>query len=109
MGQAPIALVPIGRVAGGRAEPVDDDWGGARATIRLDPDRFGPDALRGLDAFSHVEVLTLLHRVDEAGVTSGARRPRGNPAWPSVGIFARRAKDRPNRAARSASPPGRPS
>ena len=96
-GEASIALVPIGRVAGGRAEPVDDDWGGVRATIRLDPDRFGPDALQGLDAFSHVEVLTLLHRVDEAGVTSGARRPRGNPAWPAVGIFAQRAKDRPNR------------
>jgi len=23
--------------------------------------------------------------------------PRGNPAWPAVGIFAQRAKDRPNR------------
>jgi tRNA (Thr-GGU) A37 N-methylase len=27
----------------------------------------------------------------------GSRIPRGNPAWPSVGIFAQRAKDRPNR------------
>jgi tRNA (adenine37-N6)-methyltransferase len=26
-----------------------------------------------------------------------SRRPRGNPAWPEVGIFAQRAKDRPNR------------
>ncbi|MEZ5144188.1 MAG: TrmO family methyltransferase [Acidimicrobiales bacterium] len=25
------------------------------------------------------------------------RRPRGNEAWPEVGIFAQRAKDRPNR------------
>ena len=27
----------------------------------------------------------------------GARHPRGNQAWPRVGIFAQRAKDRPNR------------
>ena len=27
----------------------------------------------------------------------GSRRPRGNPDWPDVGIFAQRAKDRPNR------------
>ena len=27
----------------------------------------------------------------------GARHPRGNAAWPRVGIFAQRAKDRPNR------------
>lgn len=27
----------------------------------------------------------------------GARRPRGRADWPLVGIFAQRAKDRPNR------------
>ena len=27
----------------------------------------------------------------------GARRPRGNPDWPLVGIFAQRGKNRPNR------------
>jgi len=30
-------------------------------------------------------------------VESGARHPRGNTDWPRVGIFAQRAKDRPNR------------
>jgi tRNA (Thr-GGU) A37 N-methylase len=30
-------------------------------------------------------------------VATGARHPRNNPAWPSVGIFAQRAKNRPNR------------
>jgi tRNA (adenine37-N6)-methyltransferase len=37
----------IGRVEGGRGEPVDDDWGDVEAVIRLD-DRFGPEALAGL-------------------------------------------------------------
>ena len=87
---------PVAVVRGGRGEPVDDDWGAVEATIRLD-DRFGPEALAGLDAFSHLEVVYEFHLVDEAAVHTGARRPRGNPAWPEVGIFAQRGKERPNR------------
>jgi tRNA (adenine37-N6)-methyltransferase len=91
-----VRLDPIGRVEGGRGEPVDDDWGDVEAVIRLD-DRFGPEALAGLDAFSHLEVVYAFHLVDEAAVEHGARHPRGNPDWPRVGIFAQRGKDRPNR------------
>jgi tRNA (Thr-GGU) A37 N-methylase len=35
--------------------------------------------------------------VDPATVTTDARRPRGNAAWPEIGIFAQRGKSRPNR------------
>ena len=91
-----LTLEPIGRVEGGRGEPFDDDWGDVEAVIRLD-DRFGPEALAGLDAFSHLEVVYAFHLVDEAAVEHGARHPRGNPDWPRVGIFAQRGKDRPNR------------
>ena len=87
---------PVGTVAGGRVEPVDDDWGAVEAAIRFDG-RFGPEAVAGLDAFSHLEVVFLFHLVDEARGHAGARRPRGNPDWPEVGIFAQRGKDRPNR------------
>ena len=86
-------IVPLGWVVGGRDEPVDDDWGAVSATIRLD-DRFGPEALLGLDTFSHLEVV---YHLDRARETSGARHPRGNPEWPLTGIFAQRGKDRPNR------------
>ncbi|MEZ4334799.1 MAG: SAM-dependent methyltransferase [Myxococcota bacterium] len=86
----------IGRVEAARREPVDDDWGGTRATIVLD-DRFEADALAGLETFSHVEVIFVFDRVDPAKVVSGARHPRGNPDWPAVGIFAQRGKNRPNR------------
>jgi tRNA-Thr(GGU) m(6)t(6)A37 methyltransferase TsaA len=94
---AVIALEPVGVVVGGRTEPTDDDWGAVRAVIRLDPARFGPDAVAGLDAFSHLVVVFQFHLVDPAAVHTGARRPRGNPAWPEVGMFAQRAKMRPNR------------
>ena len=92
-----IELEPIGRVVGGRTEPVDDDWDAVPAAVELDADRFGPEALAGLDEFSHVEVVYVFDRVDPASVQTGARHPRGNPDWPEVGIFAQRGKDRPNR------------
>lgn len=78
-------------------EPVDDDWGAVEATIELDAERFGPDVLAGLDQFSHVEVVFHFDQVDESAINLGARHPRGNESWPKVGIFAQRAKARPNR------------
>ncbi len=90
-------LTPIGHVDGGRAEAIDDDWGASRALIRLDPARFTPAALLGLDAFSHAEVVFLFDRVGDDEISTGARHPRGNPDWPRVGIFAQRGKNRPNR------------
>lgn len=86
----------IGRVEATRKEAVDDDWGGSESTIVL-AESFPEDALAGLEDFSHVEVLFVFDRVDPAKIVSGARRPRNNPDWPAVGIFAQRGKNRPNR------------
>jgi tRNA-Thr(GGU) m(6)t(6)A37 methyltransferase TsaA len=88
---------PIGSVSSARSARVDDDWGSAESVIRLDKDRFTPDSVAGLDEFSHVQVIFLFDRFDEDKVTVGARHPRGNEAWPKVGIFAQRASSRPNR------------
>lgn len=93
----PVGMVPVGVVVGGRAGVVDDDWGRETAVIRLDGKRFGPEALFGLEDFSHVEVVYHFDRVPEEKIETGARRPRGNPDWPLVGIFAQRGKNRPNR------------
>ena len=86
----------IGTVHAPRRTAEDDFWGGEVATITLAAG-FTADALAGLDAFSHVEVLYLFHSVDPARIVAGARHPRNNPAWPAVGIFAQRGKNRPNR------------
>ena len=90
-------MTPVGFVRGGRTTPEDDDWGASHAAIALDGGRFEAEALAGLDAFSHLEVVYVFDRVDEAKVVTGARHPRGNPDWPKVGVFAQRAKARPNR------------
>jgi tRNA (adenine37-N6)-methyltransferase len=95
---ADITLTPVGVVVGGRTEPIDDDWGGVVAVIRLD-DRFGVDAVAGLHAFSHLCVVFQFHLVAESDVVTGARHPRSNAEWPKVGMFAQRARMRPNRLA----------
>jgi tRNA (adenine37-N6)-methyltransferase len=91
-----LTLEPIGWVRSTRTSATDDDWDQETTTIEL-ADRFGPDALFGLDEFSHVDVVYVFDRVAADGVESGARRPRANPEWPLVGIFAQRGKNRPNR------------
>ena len=86
-----------GRPGGRRAARSATTPGAGAAALELDPARFGPEAVAGLEGFSHLEVVFLFDRVDPAAVELGARHPRGNRAWPRVGIFAQRAKDRPNR------------
>lgn len=88
---------PIGYVRSSRGAAVDDDWDSVSAVIELDPAQLQPDATAGLDSFSHIEVVFLFDQVDPQAVCRGARHPRGNTAWPRVGILAQRAKDRPNR------------
>jgi len=87
---------PVATVTSSRREPIDDDWASVTARITLLAP-YGADSLVGLGAFSHVEVIFVFDGVDPAAVHTGARRPRGNPQWPETGIFAQRAKDRPNR------------
>ena len=90
-------LEPVGFVRGGRKDPVDDDWGKSVATIVLDEGRFGPEALAGLQSFSHVEIIFLFDKVTDDKIEYGARHPRGRTDWPLIGIFSQRGKNRPNR------------
>ena len=91
------AIDPIGHVVSGRTAADDDGWGRERAVMELDQARFGEEALAGLDAFSHAEIIFLFDRVQEHEIEYGARHPRGRKDWPLVGIFAQRGKNRPNR------------
>lgn len=89
-------MTPVAHVRSARAEPIDDAWDSVEAAIEFDPS-FDPEALSGLAAFSHVEVIFVFDRVAEANIHRGARHPRGRADWPLAGIFAQRGKDRPNR------------
>jgi tRNA-Thr(GGU) m(6)t(6)A37 methyltransferase TsaA len=91
-----IEVEAIGTVEDARQEVIDDYWGGEESCIHLS-ERFEPEVLQGVDSFSHIEVLFFFDRVDPAKIVLGARHPRNNTDWPKVGIFAQRAKGRPNR------------
>lgn len=92
-----IQLVPIGVVRSTRTVPIDDGWDAIEAYIELNSERFTEEALAGLEGFSHAEIIFHMNRVEENEITHGKRHPRNNPNWPEVGIFAHRAKLRPNR------------
>jgi len=91
---APIALQPIGYVISPVTDQTDEDWGAVVSRIELlPPYRAG---LAGLGQFSHVIVVTFLHEARFDFDRHLQRRPRGLASMPEVGIFAQRAKDRPN-------------
>ena len=96
-GHESITFYPVGVVRDGRATSDDDHWGGFVSRIELDTTRFDDEALAALDSFSHVLVVYHFHAVEPGSEETGARRPRGRADWPLVGIFAQRAKRRPNR------------
>ena len=87
---------PVGFVEAIRPHAEDDYWGGEEACITL-TDQFTAEALQGLSDFSHVEILFHFHEVGDAKIVTGACHPRNNNAWPAIGIFAQRGKNRPNR------------
>ena len=91
-----ITMEVVARVHGGRVDNVDDHWGAVEAEIVLAP-QLPESAFLGLDAFSHAVIVFHFDMIDPEKIATGARRPRGNPAWPEVGIFAQRGSPRPNR------------
>ena len=94
--RATFSMTPIACVEGGRDTATDDAWGVNRASIVLVPG-ITAEALAGLDGFSHAEIVFVFDRLPEIEIITTARRPRGNPDWPLVGIFAQRGRNRPNR------------
>ncbi len=90
------AMEPIGHVRAARATPEDDYWGETTAVVEL-ADGYPADALAGIESFSHAEIVFVFDRVEPDRIVTDARHPRNNPAWPRIGIFAQRGKNRPNR------------
>ena len=89
-----ITLEPIGIVRSSVVDERDDDWGSVIATIELEV-ALAP-GLDGIDAFSHALVVFAMHRATFDRERDLRRRPRGRGDLPELGIFAQRAKHRPN-------------
>lgn len=89
-----IRLNPIGTVKSPIKRGTDDNWGEVISEIWLS-DEYA-DGLKGIDHFSHVNVLFWMHQSSFDPATDLVRRPRGRSGMPEIGIFAQRAKHRPN-------------
>ena len=88
-----VVLKPIGYVRSTRTEPTDNGWDKIPCRVELE---LPPEAVAGLEEFSHIEVIFRFHLVREEEV-SLSRHPRGRTDFPLLGILAQRARRRPNR------------
>lgn len=91
-----IEIKPVAFVKNLRILPKDDHWGDVISEIKL-AENIHPDALKGIEAFSHLDIIFYFHQVKEDQIQYQARRPRNNQNYPETGIFAQRGKNRPNR------------
>lgn len=91
-----VELKTIGTVSNNRKDLEDDYWKGVVSVITLDPREIEITATKGLETFSHVEIIFYMNKVEHNKVITGARHPRNNHDFPETGILAQRAKNRPN-------------
>lgn len=91
-----IEFSPIAYVHNSRKEVSDDFWGDITSEIKLE-DGYDEDSFKGIEDFSHLEIVFYLNEAKSENIRAGARHPRENPEWPETGIFAQRGKNRPNR------------
>jgi len=90
-----LPISPVAFVHNERTTPVDDHWQPIISTITLAP-HIPESSLEGIEMFSHLEIIYFFDQVKEQDIVWSGR-PRGNPDYPEMGIFAQRKKDRPNR------------
>ena len=87
-------FTPIGFVKNDKKEKVDKEWGDVISCIEINKDLSA--GLLGLSDFSHIIVIYHLNQANFIKEKHITRRPQGRDDMPVVGIFAQRAKDRPN-------------
>ncbi len=86
---------PVAYVKNTRKEIEDDNWSSVISEIHL-AEEIPEETLSGITAFSHLEILYVFHKINPDNILLRAEHPRENPAFPKVGIFAQRKKNRPN-------------
>lgn len=86
----------IATVYNKRKMVTDDNWGEVISTIEL-AEHIHEVAIKGIEDFSHLEIIFYFDKVADNQVQYEARHPRNNQDYPEVGIFAQRGKNRPNK------------
>ncbi|MFC2028693.1 tRNA (N6-threonylcarbamoyladenosine(37)-N6)-methyltransferase TrmO [Chloroflexota bacterium] len=91
-----IILEPIGIVHNELNIPHQGNWEEAVSIIEL-VEPYNSESIKGLETFSHAEILFFFDRVEKDRIQNGSGHPRKNRDWPKVGIFSQRGYTRPNR------------
>lgn len=87
-------MEPIGFVKSPIQEQLDEAWSAVVSEIWINNDLAA--GLGGLENFSHAVIIFLMHQSNFEIERDLKRRPRGRADMPEIGIFAQRAKHRPN-------------
>ena len=88
-------IEPIAYVRNSRKKTEDDSWGDVISEIKIS-EKISEESLKGIEEFSHLEIIFYLHLANFAKISLSATHPRENKKFPRVGIFAQRRKARPN-------------
>ncbi|HWI49285.1 MAG TPA: SAM-dependent methyltransferase [Rummeliibacillus sp.] len=89
-------ISPIAFVSNSRIDIEDDQWGSIISIIELE-ENINIAAIKGINEFSHLEIIFYFNKVSDDKIQYEARHPRNNTEYPEVGIFAQRGKNRPNK------------
>lgn len=89
------SIEPIAFVRNNRTNIEDDNWGDVVSEIVIS-EKISDESTKGIDQFSHLEIIFYFHLADLAKINISATHPRDNKKFPKVGIFAQRKKARPN-------------
>lgn len=89
-----IEFESVGEVRNNIETKKDTNWGNDVSRIIID-EKY-KNGLIGLSEFSHLTVIYYLDKADFVVEKHILRKPQGREDMPMVGIFAQRAKDRPN-------------
>ncbi|KGA81396.1 tRNA (N6-threonylcarbamoyladenosine(37)-N6)-methyltransferase TrmO [Lysinibacillus fusiformis] len=89
-------IQPVATVSNSRKTIKDDLWGEIISTIELS-ENLHEESLKGIEDFSHIEIIFYFDQVSDDQIQYEARHPRNNQNYPKVGIFAQRGKNRPNK------------
>lgn len=89
-----VSYHPVGVVRSPILAAIDIDWMTVVSEIEVLPS-YRP-GMGGLEKFSHAIVVFHMDRAEFVSQTDLVRHPRGQSDLPKVGIFAQRAKHRPN-------------
>ena len=85
---------PIGKIHSDVTSGKDENWRDVVSEIEIAPEY--ATGIRGLQDFSHVVVIYWMHEADFDSSKHLVRRPRERDDMLLTGIFAQRAKHRPN-------------